>query len=415
MHEPTLIRTLSERKHYDAFHQHVKEYAVTPEAFELIEDIGAYFETFLDEDTVAWDKLEAWAFIHQHPTWTSPQRVAYSTMVENVAKHSPDPAVANRLLELTTALDIKELADEAVYKGGTDALVKVGELVDTYRQTMTDGGHEDPLAPYDLNEIFKSLMRDGGLNWRLTELNKSVGPVCKGDFILVAKRPEVGGTTFLTSEFTHMVQQLPEGARAIIFNNEESKHKVVSRLIQSGLNRTVMDMVADPSGTLEDWSLFLGTKSIDVIHDTSLSVRTVESLLKRRHYDLIGFNVMWKIQGWRKLEEFQRYNAISLWGRSIADRYAPVIGIWQADGSAEGVPWLTMNQLYGSKTGVQGEADVLVMIGSSHEPGKGNERYISVVKNKIPTSKVTDPRLRHGLFTVDLDSERGRFVSRMKP
>jgi hypothetical protein len=74
---------------------------------------------------------------------------------------------------------------------------------------------------------------------------------------------------------------------------------------------------------------------------------------------------------------------------------------------------MDQSQLYGSKTGVQGEADVQLMIGASHEPGKQLERYISVVKNKLPGSGGTDPRLRHGKFTVDMDAERGRFVGRM--
>jgi hypothetical protein len=253
------------------------------------------------------------------------------------------------------------------------------------------------------------------LKWRLLELNKSVGPICKGDLIIVGKRPEVGGTTFLTSEMTHMVSQMPEGSRAVLFNNEESRHKVVARLIQSGLNMTVMDMAANPKDTLDKWRLFLGTREIDVVHDTALSLRTIEAVLKRHEYGLIGINVMWKLQGHKRLEEYQRFHAIAQWARNVADHHAPVIGVWQADGTGEGVPWLNQSQLYGSKTGVQGEADVLLMIGASHEPGKQDERYISVVKNKMPGSSDTDPKFRRGQFTVGIDPEKGRFVSRMKP
>jgi len=153
------------------------------------------------------------------------------------------------------------------------------------------------------------------------------------------------------------------------------------------------------------------------VHGTGLTMSDVESVLRRREYKLIGFNVLWKIQGMAKrLEDTQKYERIAQWARSLADRFeAPVLGVWQADTTAEGVAWLTQQQLYGSKTALQGEADVLLMIGKVHEPGKGDERYINVCKNKIPSSPGTNPKLRHAQFTVDIDSERGRFLSRRIP
>jgi hypothetical protein len=328
----------------------------------------------------------------------------------------PDPAIMERMFELATAIDIKDKIDAAIYKGGTTTLEEVGNLIDEYRKHTAAGGHDDLLAAFDLGDVFDSLSRTGGLRWRLEELNVSVGPICKSDFVIVGKRPEVGGTTFMTSEFTHMVGQLPEGAQAVIFNNEESRSKVYARLMQSALNRTVMDMAADPKVTLDDYAKFLGTRCIDVIHDTHLTTAKVEQVLKRKRYDLIGFNVLWKVKPYgSKLEDYQRYEHVARWARSVADEHGPVVAIWQADASAEGVEWMDQSQLYGSKTGVQGEADVQVMIGKSNEPGLQDERYISIVKNKIPGSKGTIPAMRHGRFIVDMDAERGRFKSRMKP
>lgn len=413
MHEPTLLRTLGNSENFSKFYPLVKEYSVLPESFEIIEDLKDYLEAHPSTVDVDWDVLKTWALLTKHTSWSPTQRRTYEAIVDTVKSTAPDPGIVNRLAELTAAIEVKDLADDAIVKGGTSKLDEAIQVLENYRTFMVDGGVDDPLAPYDLREIFDALHRTGGLKWRLEELNKSVGPVCKGDLVIVAKRPEVGGTTFLTSELTHMISQLPEGGRAVLFNNEESKHKVIARLIQSGLNWTVMDMAADPDETLDKWSLFLGTRQIDVVHDTSLTVRTVERVLQRHEYGVIGINVLWKIQGWKRLEEYQRLSAQAQWARKIADRHAPVIAVWQADASAEGVPWLNQSQLYGSKTGVQGEADVLLMIGSTHEPGKGHERYISVVKNKTPGSDDTEPKLRHGQFTVDIDPERGRFLSRM--
>ena len=84
----------------------------------------------------------------------------------------------------------------------------------------------------------------------------------------------------------------------------------------------------------------------------------------------------------------------------------------QADASAEGVRWLDQSQLYGSKTGMQGEADVQLMIGKDNEPGHEGDRFISIVKNKTSGGPRCNPSLRHGKFEVTFDGERARFRSK---
>jgi hypothetical protein len=326
-----------------------------------------------------------------------------------------DLSVIDRLHELNSAVQIKELCDEIMYRGGTKKMERVASLADTWREMHVKGGFDDPLAEYDLADVFTSLSRTGGLSWRLPELNISVGPVCQGDLVLVGKRPEVGGTTFLTSEFTHMLAQLPEGGNAIIFNNEESRAHVQGRAMQSALNWTSPQLLTCPASSTGEWHKFLGTRSLDIIHNTNMTTTFCEHILKRKEYGLIGFNVLWKVRPWGKnLEDFQAYQRVAQWARIMADRYAPVVAIWQADASAEGVEWMDQSQLYGSKTGVQGEADVQIMIGKTNDLGKQLERYISVVKNKLPGGAGTKPEHRHGRFVVDMDAERGRFKGRMK-
>lgn len=414
MHESQLITLLLDRDMYIRFHKHLKEYTVLPETWEIIEDIGHYYKAHPDEPRISVGSFIPWARVVRHPSWSPVQWEGYETILEIAGGLKPDPTIIDRMYELATAIDIKDKVDDAIHKGGTDTLDNIGKLIDDYRRHVAAGGHDDPLAPYDLRDVFESLTRVGGLRWRLQELNVSVGPICKSDFVIVGKRPEVGGTTFLCSEFTHMLPQLPEGATAVIFNNEESRNKVYARLMQSALNSTVMDMAADPDKTTDKYTKFLGTRHIDVIHDTSMTTAKVEAVLKRKKYDLIGFNVLWKVRPWGKLEDYQRYEHVAQWARKVADQHAPVVAVWQADASAEGVEWMNQSQLYGSKTGVQGEADVQLMIGMSNEPGLAHERYISVVKNKTPGSAGTLPSMRHGRFIVDIDPERGRFLSRMK-
>lgn len=413
MNELQIVTLLLTRDSFVRFRQYLREFSMLPETWEIIEDIGEYYKAYPSDSKVDIEKFLLWSRT-QHPTRTGNTRDAYETMIKLAGQATPDISIMDRLHEMTAAIEIKDLVEDVISRGGTGKMEDVARVIDGWREIHAKGGHDDPLAPYDLRSVFDALSRTGGLPWRLPELNAAVGPLCTGDLVLVGKRPEVGGTTFLTSEFTHMVGHLPEGARVVIFNNEESRSKVYARLMQSALGATVMDMAANPKKALDEYNKFLGTRQIDVIHDTALTCGKVDSILKRQKYDLIGFNVLWKVRPYGKnLEDFQAYQRVAQWARKVADEYAPVVAIWQADASAEGVEWMDQSQLYGSKTGVQGEADVQIMIGATPEPGRQFERYISVVKNKVPASKGTDPKLRHGRFTVDLDAERGRFKGRM--
>ena len=92
------------------------------------------------------------------------------------------------------------------------------------------------------------------------------------------------------------------------------------------------------------------------------------------------------------------------WGREIAKAYAPVITVHQADGTAEGVQWIDMSQLYMSKTGIQGEADAIITIG--RQPDKGNARFMYIPKNKM-TGNV--PSLRNGKFEIEIVPDLARF------
>ena len=81
----------------------------------------------------------------------------------------------------------------------------------------------------------------------------------------------------------------------------------------------------------------------------------------------------------------------------------------QADATAEGQRTLDQSQLYGSKTKVQGEADVLIMIGK--EAVSGEVRWLNVCKNKMPHGPRVKAGLSHGQFEVKIDAERGRYAT----
>jgi hypothetical protein len=92
--------------------------------------------------------------------------------------------------------------------------------------------------------------------------------------------------------------------------------------------------------------------------------------------------------------------SIYQWARELAKTYCPVIGVCQADGTGDGVRWLTMHHVANAKTAKQAEADWILGIGVSYEEGADKVRYLNISKNKLTGDSDTKDTLRHGKFEV---------------
>lgn len=411
-YESQLIRTLAERDSYLNFRPFVKEYVTIPEALGVVDDMGLWFEKFPEELSIDWVRFLGWSRLELHPAWKLERWEVYKMIAETAAAlPSADPTIVSRFRDLDTAAQIRLKVDEVLARGGSTALDDIPEILDAYKSRKVGAGTKSELVEDDLETLLNTVTRSGGLTWRLEDLNVSVGPLRQADLVFVAARPEVGKTTFLASELSYMVPQLPEGKHAIIFNNEEAGRKVKLRAIQAALGETIADIAADSKSALARYQSTVGAHQIDICHSTGLSVTDVERVLRTGRYGLIGINVLDKLQGFAKLEGVERIRALGIWARGLADRYGVVFASLQADGSAEGERYPNQSQIYGSKTGLQGEADVQLMIGKDHNPAYSERRFIGVVKNKLPGGPKTDPKLKHGQFEVGFDGERARFYS----
>lgn len=408
-----LLRMIRKREAFDKHRYLIKDYALLTETNQLVKDMGEYFKTYPLVDEIEWPDFHVWMRLHGHPTWKRTQHDLFETITAAVGDAPCEPDTLTKFIELDYVIRIDNLCKKILTgSGSTHVIEEIEELAAEYRAASIATTVDSTMVDMELASIMDSVLLTGGVEWRLEDLNRSVGPLHEGDLVVVGKRPEVGGTTFLVSEMTHMLTQLPSGRDAIIFNNEERGDKIGARVIQAMLGETMFDIGADVGAAQARYRSSLGTKSFDVCHDTGMSTNDIERKLRAGDYGVVGINVLDKLRGFSKMEGVERLRRMAQWAREIADRHnCVVICIHQADASAEGVKWLNQSQLYGSKTGVQGEADVLIMIGATHEPGDENRRYISICKNKLPGGPRTEMALRRGKHEVMFNGDIARFTS----
>lgn len=414
--ESELIRTAASRADYENFRHILADRIAIPEAQAVLEDIGAWYDANPTITTLDWSTFTAWAKVARRSTWKPDRWAVYEEVAKTAAKlPSSNPAIVQRFHELKSLAELRAKVEELVRTSKPDGL---GEVIKIAEEGIKAGGGaaaagaDSEMVTDDLDELLAIVQRTHGLEWRLEDLNRAIGPIDRGDVVLIGKRPEVGGTTFLASELTYMAPQLPEGKHAVIFTNEEVGPKVKMRVIQAALGMAISDIAADPKRARAEFDKLMGGRRIDVVHNTSMTSRGIERRLRSGMYGLIGINVLDKIKlVGSKSEGADLKRDIGIWTRQIADTHGAVIGILQADAQAEGEKWPDQSRLYGSKTGLQAESDVLVMIGKTHNPAEADRRFLGIVRNKLPGGARTLPTLRHGQMEVAFDGERARFKS----
>lgn len=413
--EIDLLNVLKNRDNYGKYAKRIKSHAVTKETKKIIDGLGEYFDKYSD-DEVDWSDFSLfWHYVYypsKNPDIVSMYDKIFDKLEKTKTPSGPVKDVIERFLLLDHLGKVIDTADKIVNGDKSYDMDDIVEIVDKYYADSSRPLEDDGKVTTSLSELTREVVRSGGLEWRLEDLNRSVGPIRQGDLIIVGARPEIGKTSFVCSEATYMAEQIGNNKKVIIFNNEERGEKIALRLYQAALGWSLSDILADESKTEMEYAVKLGCEDKIVVYDKpSFHVREIDRILAKEQPSLVIFNILPKIKGFDKTSnnDVDRLQNLFQWARENAKSYCPIIGLMQAGGDAEGKKYLNQSHLYGSKTNVQGEADVIVGIGASHDPTEANIRFISVMKNKLPGGPRTEETLKHMKHEVKFNATTSRF------
>lgn len=314
------------------------------------------------------------------------------------------------LQELLVQIKQKDIAEKLgvasfEFAEGKKSLQDIKEIYESF-DLVEESTEETDFVTDDLDEIYEHTIAQPGLRWRLQSLNVMLGSIRRGDFGFIFARPETGKTTFLASEVSYFAEQ--SEAPILWINNEQMGTLVMSRLYQASLGITTQQLMSNRS---ESQRLFFNKThgNIKLHDDATVHKRRIESLCAKYNPSLVIIDQIDKIKGFDADREDLKLGAIYIWARELAKKYCPVIGVCQADGTAEGVKWLNMGHVVSAKTAKQAEADFIIGIGKTNEQGMENIRYINISKNKLQGDPDSDPKRRHGFCEVIIEPEIARY------
>ena len=378
-----------------------------------------YYKTFPSVTTINWEPFTAFLIADQSKRLTDDSIVKLRmtlTKAKTFVPHHAHEEVIKTLIELDYLAQIMEECEKV--KEGSSDLEHVHILATDALKNVERYIEKDELfVSADLSSIADRISSTG-YEWRLDVLNRSLGPLRNGNFVIVAARVEVGKTTFLASEVSYIAQQLPKDRPVVWVNNEEESSVVFFRIVQAALGVESKEMIADSKAAMIAYTALMGgdKDKIRVTKDTN-HVRDLETLFREINPGLIVFDQLDKVAGFKESErEDITLGKIYKWARELARTYGPVIAASQLSATAVDLkdpPFIGMDALRGSKTDKPGEADAVITLGKYKEPKTPEEemiRTINVPKNKLPGggSKQMESE-RHGQYLVTIDPIRARF------
>lgn len=317
-------------------------------------------------------------------------------VVESVIKTFKERKISQQIA--LEALSISE------GRGNISRLIELGDSLKEPACEPSEAGSE--FVSDDLEVLHDGQCYAPGLRWRLRSLNESLGSLRRGDFGFIFARPESGKTTFLASEVSYFSSQtkLP----ILWFNNEEQGDKVALRVYQAALGCTTQELFSNVALNKQRYKELTGGR-IKIYDAASINRRDVEQLCRLYEPSLILFDQIDKVKGFDADREDLKLGSIYQWARELAKQYCPVIGVTQADGTAEGKKWLTMDNVANAKTAKQAEADWILGIGKSHDDGLEYVRHLNISKNKLLGDGDSIPELRHGKRDVLIKPDIARY------
>ena len=412
-----LLAVTSNKDTYNRFKEHVKKHNVSSITLEIFNVLGEYWDNYPTRDNMDYAEFRTFFSIVKGRKLKDPSsyEVAFDNLKDALDKPS---AISKDLLGKLIETDYATQIYDVCLKIGTGMggeLESIEPLLNAYKKEVGSSVEKDDVFVKPSLDYLSGVVASGGLNWRLKELNVALGPIRKGDFIIIAARPETGKTTFTASEASYMMNQLHPDEHVLWINNEEASNKVMMRVIQAFSQVTSGELLGNPK-LYEDEFISNGGNRFLILDDDSgiKSVQKIATLFKMYKPGLIIFDQLDKVHGFKQDREDLRIGQLYEWARDMAKEYCPVIAISQVDGTGEGEKWIQMNQLRGSKTDKIGEADAIVTIGKSNEPGMDLQRFIHVPKNKLFGGPETLEAHRHGCFEVDIEPAKARYVSKWK-
>ncbi len=386
----------------------------------IYESIKNFYKLHPEGNIGSVDTLEQ-LFHSDYPALPKKQRDLYTPIFDRLRSITLNPEiVGDYYTKLQDKYILRELAKESLLvsqgKGNEEKIKELYERRSNILSSILSGDNRRPDRSsylwgraFDYNRDLGASKSHSGIHFRTKSLQRSIGPIRRGDLGIIFARPEVGKTAFTSDCAAYMVPQVE--TCAVYLANEERGGAVYSRLISAFLGKPKKEISKEESDSVVE-SVF--KDKLIFLHEPGLSHKDFYALLREAKPELIIIDQLDKLKGFENDRKDLELGSIYEWARQIASEFGPVIAVSQASQEAEGKRWLEQTDLANSKTSKAAEGDWILGIGKVHEAALEKIRHFHIIKNKLDGDENTIEEYRHGKFDMYFYPEISRYDDTMK-
>jgi len=204
---------------------------------------------------------------------------------------------------------------------------------------------------------------------------------------VIGARSNVGKSSFHSTLCAAPHGWASQGAKILVLCHEEKPERVASRYMTAATGMTMAQIVADKNTAHRAYDPI--RDNLKFVDATGKTMKWAESVIKKHKPDIVVMDIGSKFaEDGAASNNHETLKANAIYARNIGKMYGClVVYCTQLSAEAEGKIVLSQAMIEGSKTGLAGESDLMILIARNppmnDQTDDDGMRYLNIVKNKV--------------------------------
>ena len=386
--ELTLIRSLMDKDFYDETRgNRCPEKLFSKDARKIKSTIDTAMDQYQRDLTV--DEVQA-LFFAANPTLTTAQKHAYELQFDRIRKEQimgSDIAteVLSNMFRQVVGEEVANLGFQYV-NGDQTTMEPLRNILEQYQEDFTPSIRIN-YVDNSIENLTAIAANNTKWQFNIQSLHHSVQGLDNGMLFVIGARSNVGKSSFHSSLCAAPHGWAHQGARVLVLCNEEKPERVASRYMTAATGMTMAQIIADKTTAHRLYDPI--KDNLKFVDATGKNMRWAESVIKKHKPEIVVMDIGSKFaEDGAATNSHETLKANAVYARNIGKMYGClVVYCTQLSAEAEGKIVLSQAMIEGSKTGLAGESDLMILIARNPPMNDQTEddgmRYLNIVKNKI--------------------------------
>ena len=329
-------------------------------------------------------------FFTSNPTLTTSQKQQfnlYFKQIDNASAVGIDVAtdLLSNLNRQYVGEDVANLGFQYV-NGDQTTLEPLKNIIESYQDNFMPSVKTD-FVDNSVEGLIASASSSNKWQFNIPSLFQGVNGLDNGMLFVIGARSNVGKSSFHATLCASPNGWASQGARILILCNEEKPERIASRYMTACTGMTMKQIIKDKN---EAHRLYDPVRdNLKFLDATGKPMSWAEAVIKSYKPDIVVMDIGSKFsEEGANTNNHEALKANAIYARNIGKMYGClVVYCTQLSAEAEGKIVLSQAMIEGSKTGLAGESDLMILIARNPPMNDQTEddglRYLNIVKNKI--------------------------------